>query len=112
MKQFTLPPRKLSAGVTLVELLVVIGIIPLLISILMPALQKAREHALRVQCMSNLRQLNLANQMYVGDNKGWLPFPNWGPSVWFSNAKVGWLYEAEAAPIDANTPESIVETGS
>jgi len=57
-------------GFTLVELLVVIGIIALLVSILLPALNKAREDAKRVRCLSNQRQLVMAWQMYASDNKG------------------------------------------
>src|SRR5688500_1807594 len=62
-------------GFTLVELLVVIGIIAILISILLPVIGRAREQAKRVQCMSNLRQLSASFLMYCHENKDWFPFP-------------------------------------
>lgn len=58
---------------TLVELLVVIGIIALLVSFLLPALNRAREQARTVQCLSTLKQIGLAFNMYIGENKGWFP---------------------------------------
>lgn len=68
-------PNTRSRGFTLVELLVVIGIIALLISILMPALSRARQQAQTVQCLSNMRQLGAGFAMYANANNGILiPF--------------------------------------
>ena len=61
-------------GFTLVELLVVIGIIALLVGVLLPALNKARAASQTIQCASNLRQWGLGLQMYVDQNQGLLPF--------------------------------------
>ena len=61
-------------GFTLVELLVVIGIITLLIGILFPVLGRAREYARTIQCASNIKQICNAVLMYVNDNRGILPF--------------------------------------
>ena len=72
---------------TLVELLVVIGIIAVLIGILLPALTRARQQSMTVQCMSNMRQVGLALLTYADQGDGYL-FPNgmgWGNSTVYLN---------------------------
>ncbi|MFI5380044.1 MAG: type II secretion system protein, partial [Tepidisphaerales bacterium] len=77
---------------TLVELLVVIGIIALLIAILLPALQKAKEQANRVACMSNVRQISQAWSIYANDYKQAAGACNWlGIDQYTTSAN--WLYE-------------------
>jgi prepilin-type N-terminal cleavage/methylation domain-containing protein/prepilin-type processing-associated H-X9-DG protein len=62
-----------KGGFTLIELLVVIAIIAILASLLLPALASAKERGKRIQCMSNLKQINYSLQMYAGENKNYLP---------------------------------------
>ncbi|MCK5225445.1 MAG: type II secretion system protein, partial [Planctomycetes bacterium] len=63
-------------GFTLVELLIVIGIIALLMAIMVPALNRAKEHAKNMVCQSNLKQYGLAGRMYLDDNDGAFASPH------------------------------------
>jgi prepilin-type N-terminal cleavage/methylation domain-containing protein len=88
------PSRKTPRAFTLVELLVVIGIVAVMISILLPALNKARQSAMTLSCMARLREISNATHLYITENKYSLPpivvgasttwtFPSWygGPNI-------------------------------
>jgi prepilin-type N-terminal cleavage/methylation domain-containing protein/prepilin-type processing-associated H-X9-DG protein len=69
--------RQFPAAFTLLELLVVIAIIAILAALLLPVLSKARARATGIQCQNNLKQLQLAWQMYVTDHDDFIPGNNW-----------------------------------
>jgi prepilin-type N-terminal cleavage/methylation domain-containing protein len=68
-------------GFTLIELIVVIGIIAIMIAFLLPALQKARVQARWITCQSNMRQIGVAMMAYSVENRGWLFPPDEGTDV-------------------------------
>jgi prepilin-type N-terminal cleavage/methylation domain-containing protein len=88
---------------TLVELLVVIGIIALLIAVLMPALRRAREQANAAACSSNQRQIMMAFLMFANEHKGHLP-GNWWDYLDKDSEHRAWLINANE-PLD-NAPQN------
>jgi len=88
-KQYTTQNQKWQIGFTLIELLVVVAIIAVLVAILLPALSSARNSARQISCMGNLRQLGMALQIYVDENKGYLPYSPWADPPFHPN----WIVE-------------------
>src|SRR4051794_9267142 len=92
-----------SRGFTLVELLVVIGIIALLISILLPSLNRAREQANRIKCASNLKQIGLSIQIYANENKGAFPRTYFNPAT-VTGGTAGLTFDNTGFADDASFP--------
>lgn len=88
MPAFTPARHRHRASFTLLELLVVIAIIAILASLFLPALGQARESARRTACLSNQRQVFLAQNEYMDAYEGWLPGA-------FRGTDTGWLYWSE-----------------
>jgi len=103
-----------ARGFTLVELLVVIGIIALLISILLPALGAARKQADRLKCLAALKEIGNAYAQYANDNKGWWPVAR---HVYYQNETSGAVrekrwYDFVGKYLNGNRPVNFDGTGA
>ena len=85
-------PRRHTRAFTLVELLVVIGIVAVLIAILLPVLSRARAQANRVACLSNIRQLGGAILMYCNDNQGHFPTCAYAAGLAYAYYPDDWIH--------------------
>jgi type II secretory pathway pseudopilin PulG len=87
---------------TLTDLLVVLATVAILAALILPALARSGDNGARTVCLNNLRQLGMAQNMYVSENQDTMPWPNWGNDQPSTGCPAGWLYYG-----NPNTPNDL-----
>jgi prepilin-type N-terminal cleavage/methylation domain-containing protein/prepilin-type processing-associated H-X9-DG protein len=102
------PQPKSGGGFTLIELLVVIAVIAILAALLLPALAAARRTALKINCVSNFKQMGLAMQMYADDHQDYLPPGHRGMAFGVADPITGglWYLTQSQAPVYSGTTKT------
>src|SRR5262245_25655805 len=109
-------------GFTLIELLVVIAIIALLAALLLPSLARAKEHARRAKCVSNLKQVSLGIKLFAQDREGYYPWHTdtieggtYGPTAgqaWLNFSAASNEFDTPkilACPSDGSTRDTVID---
>lgn len=97
-----------ASGFTLIELLVVIAIIAILAAILLPVLEQAQKRALRIECVSNLKQWGTAFQVYANDNNDSLPGGWYAPNGMWMTALVQYIPNSSVGSAICYCPTALI----